>query len=239
MSLTELITGVEDHQKTLTVFNAEAAVAEDLRERFADRNVRVQSERTESGRPGEFITLSDGEDIIAAASLSSFTDSLADGDQYITRDNSPYASILDHLDETLFTSWSIQRMTAASREIEDRAWRVGHGSLYAGFQTLSTLQGELDLYERLGETDVEVHAYAVPDIEPPEYSTFSLHLERAAEIADTWFVVFDGGGDPTQKCALLAEEREPREFYGFWTYDESTVDWIIDYLNSTYGYLEQ
>jgi len=239
MSLTELIAGVEDHQKTLTIFNAGPTAAEDLRERFADRNVHVQTEQTESGRPGEFITLSEDEEVIAAASLNSFTDSLDEGRQYITRDNSPYASILDHLDETMFTSWSIQRMTAASREIEDRAWRVGSGTLHAGFQTLSTLQGELDLYERLGETDVEVHAYCVPDVEPPEYSTFSLHLERSDEIADSWFVVFDGGGDPTQKCALLAEEREPREFYGFWTYDESTVDWIIDYLEETYGYLEQ
>ncbi|MBV0902004.1 DICT sensory domain-containing protein [Haloarcula salina] len=239
MSLTELIAGVEDHQKTLTVFNAGESVVDDLRERFSDRNVRVRAERTESGRPGEFITLSDGDEVVAAASLDSFTETLSNGDRYITRDSSPYRSILDHMDETMFTSWSIERMVAASREIEDRAWRVGNGSLHAGFQTLSTLQGELDLYERLGETEVSVHAYAVPDIEPPESSAFSLHLERSQEIADSWFVVFDGGGDPRQKCALLAEEREPRQFYGFWTYDESTVDWIIDYLESTYGYLEQ
>jgi len=39
--------------------------------------------------------------------------------------------------------------------------------------------------------------------------------------------------------ALLAEEREPRAFYGFWTYDAATVEWIVDHLRSHYGVLEQ
>ena len=58
-------------------------------------------------------------------------------------------------------------------------------------------------------------------------------------------------------CALLAGERlqaqalksrleshyderiEPRSFYGFWTYDPDTVDWIVDYLETSYGLVEQ
>jgi len=82
----------------------------------------------------------------------------------------------------------------------------------------------------------------VPDIDPPANSTFQLHLDRSEEIATSWFVVFDDGSDDesaTQKCALLAEEREPREFYGFWTYDPVTVDYIVDHLESRYGMLEQ
>ncbi|GGN96613.1 DICT sensory domain-containing protein [Haloarcula pellucida] len=239
MSLTELIAGVEHHEKTLTVFNADESTAAELREQFADRNVRVVTERTESGRPGEFLTLSDDDGVVTATDLDAFYDALETRDRHLTADERPYRSILDHLDETMFTSWSIERMVAASREIEDRAWRVGEGALYAGFQTLSTLKGELDLYERLGESAVDVHAYAVPDVDPPERSAFTLHLERSDEIADSWFVVFDGGGDPSQKCALLAEEREPRQFYGFWTYDEDTVDWIIEHLESSYGFVEQ
>jgi len=153
-------------------------------------------------------------------------------------------SVLDSLDETLFTSWSIDRMVAASREIEDRAWRVGDGTLHAGFQTLSTLRGELDRYERLSQSPIDVHTYATPDAEPPDERPFQLHLDRSDELAESWFVVFDGGsaaaGDGvTQKCALLAEERGPRNFYGFWTYDASTVDYIIDYLRTRYGKLEQ
>jgi DICT domain-containing protein len=143
------------------------------------------------------------------------------------------------MDETMFTSWSIEQMVAASREIEDRAWRVGEGSLHAGFQYLSTLRGELPVYERLGSKNLDVHAYAAPDEDPPEHEGFTLHIERAEEIEKSWFVVFDGDGVDENKCALLAEEREPRKFYGFWTYDPDTVDWIIDHLESTYGVLEQ
>ncbi len=239
MSLSELIAGVESHEGTLTVFNADASVAEDLRDRFADRNVRVARETTGSGRPGEFLTLSDGDGVYTATDVESFYASLEDRDRVLGEDDA--AGLLDHLDETLFTSWSIERMVAASREIEDRAWRVGQGSLHAGFQTLSTLQGERDLYDRLGDSAVDVHAYAVPDIDPPAHSSFRLHLDRSEEIAKSWFVVFDDGSDgaTSQKCALLAEERDPREFYGFWTYDPATVDYIVDYLESRYGIVEQ
>jgi DICT domain-containing protein len=240
MSLSELIAGVEAHEQTLTVFNADASAAEDLRDRFADRNVRVVRETTGSGRPGEFLTLSDGDGVYTATDIDSFYGSLGERDRVLGEDDA--GGVLDHMDETLFTSWSIGRMVAASREIEDRAWRVGEGSLYAGFQTLSTLQGELDLYERLGDSAVDVHAYAVPDTDPPAHSTFRLHLDRSEEIARSWFVVFDDGASDdatSQKCALLAEEREPREFYGFWTYDPSTVDYIVDHLETRYGMLEQ
>lgn len=240
MSLSELIAGVEAHEQTLTVFNAGVSVTDDLRDRFADRNVRVVRETTGSGRPGEFLTLSDHDGVYAATDIDSFYESLDDRTRVLGTDAA--RGVLDHLDETLFTSWSISRMVAASREIEDRAWRVGEGALHAGFQTLSTLEGERDLYERLGDSAVEVHAYAVPDIDPPAHSTFQLHLDRSEEIATSWFVAFDDGiesDETTQKCALLAEERDPREFYGFWTYDPSTVDYIVDHLESRYGMLEQ
>jgi len=234
MSLRELIRGVEDHEKTLTVFNADGAVVEQLREYFADRNVAVRAERTQSGKPGEFVTLGVDGEVLTAAGLSDLRRML-DGEQASLglRDR-PYQPILDHLDDTMFTSWAVGQMVTASREIEDRSFRVGSGTLHAGFQYVSTLENELPIYERLGETDVDVHVYAVPDTDPPTDRTFTLHLQRTEEIEQTWFVAFDGGPDPVDKCALLAEERESRTFYGFWTYDEATVDYIIEYLESTY-----
>ncbi|PSQ59906.1 MAG: histidine kinase, partial [Halobacteriales archaeon SW_9_67_25] len=36
------------------------------------------------------------------------------------------------------------------------------------------------------------------------------------------------------RCALLAEEREERTFYGFWTYDGSTVEYVLDHLRARY-----
>ncbi|PSP94361.1 histidine kinase [Halobacteriales archaeon QS_4_62_28] len=239
MSLPELIAGVEDHEKVLTVFNAGDDVVSDLAGHFDDRNVTVTGEATVSGRPGKFLTLSDEDGIIAAADLSDFRARVNRTDVPIGVEESPYRPILDELDETLFTSWSIDQMMTATREIEDRAFRVGDGALHAGFQYVSTLTGELAVYEGLGRRGLDVHAYASPDEEPPTHEHFTLHIERAREVSESWFVVFDGGNDRTQKCALLAEERAPREFYGFWTYDPDTVDWIIEYLESTYGMIEQ
>jgi hypothetical protein len=233
MSLSELISGVEDHRKTVTVFNTDDAVVERLGEYFADRNVTVVGESTESGRPGQFVTLSADGEVLTATSLETL-EPLLDGDASLGLDDRPYSSLLAHLDETMFTSWDTEQMVAASREIEDRAFRVGSGALHAGFQYTSTLINELPVYERLGSTEVDVHAYAVPDTDSPSGEGLTLHVERAAELERSWFVAFDGG-TPETHCALLAEERAPREFYGFWTYDESTVDWIIDYLETTYA----
>lgn len=147
--------------------------------------------------------------------------------------------VLDHLEETLFTSYSIKQMFMASREIEDRAWRVGSGELHAGFQTVEVLTGQTETYDRLGtQSDLSIHAYAAPVSETttiPESEGFSLHVERNDEIKQTWFVVYDGDGVDENKCALLAEERGEEEYYGFWTYDPKTVDHLQGYLESTYG----
>jgi hypothetical protein len=236
MSLSELVAGVEDHRKTVTVFNTDDSVVSQLREYFADRNVSVVGESTESGRPGQFVTLSGDGEVLTATSIDAL-EPLLDGDAVLGLDERPYSSLLAHLDETMFTSWDTTQMVAASREIEDRAFRVDSGTLHAGFQYTSTLANELPVYERLGETAVDVHAYALPDTDLRSEG-FTLHAERAEEIEQSWFVVFDGGTTDAH-CALLAEERAPRAFYGFWTYDESTVDWLVEYLETTYGVAEQ
>ena len=238
MSLTELIAGVEDHEKVLTVFNASDGTVDALRERFHDRNLSVFAEWTPSGKPDAFVVLASDGEFVTAASVADII-----GDSRDTKpgfDTQAYRPILDHLDETMFTSYDIGQMVAASREIEDRAWRIGKGELHSGFQQLSILAGQMDLYRRLAERDdLSVHAYAAPDDAVPEHDTdLTIHVERTEEIERSWFVVYDGAGIDVNKCALLAEEREPRAFYGFWTYDPDTVDWILDHLERTYGLVE-
>ncbi|MFC6941354.1 DICT sensory domain-containing protein [Salinirubellus sp. GCM10025818] len=245
MSLSELIRGVEDHEKTLTVFNADPEAVEAVEERFHDRNLTVRAERTESGRPRAFVVLSSGdpeeeeEEFVTAAGLE---DLIGEGDRTDPGfDDASYRPILDHLDETMFTSYDTRQMVAASREIEDRAWRLGTGSLHAGFQYLSILEDQMDVYERLASKDgLDVHAYAYPDQEtvPVHDTDLTIHVERSREIETSWFVAYDGGGVDVNKCALLAEERDPRTFYGFWTYDPDTVDWIVEYLERSYGLVE-
>ncbi|MFC7236179.1 DICT sensory domain-containing protein [Halosegnis marinus] len=239
MSLTELIRGVEDHEKTLTVFNSDADAVETIRAQFGDRNLTVTGESTPSGTPGSFVVLSKDDEFVTAASISEVLSDRADTDPEFAED--AYRPILDHLDETMFTSYDTEQMIAASREIEDRAWRLGKGELHAGFQKLSILSPQMDVYEQLASKEgLKVHAYAAPDTEVPDHDTdLTIHVERADEIRESWFVVYDGAGVDVNKCALLAEEREPRSFYGFWTYDPETVDWILDYLETSYGLIEQ
>ena len=239
MSLTELIAGVEDHEKTLTVFNADDETVSTLREQFHDRNISVSTERTVSGKPKSFVVLADDGEFVTAADI----DAILQPDDERTDpgfESEPYQPILDHLDETMFTSYDIGQMVAASREIEDRAWRIGKGSLHSGFQRLSILREQINIYEQLAQKGaLDVHAYAAPDAEVPDHDTdLTIHVERSDEIERSWFVAYDGAGVDVNKCALLAEERESRSFYGFWTYDPATVDWIIDHLESTYGLVE-
>lgn len=240
MTLTELIRGVEDHEKTLTVFNADPEAVRAVEDRFHDRNLTVRAERTESGRPGSFVVLSSGdpdeEEFVTAADLE---DVIGEGDRTDPGfDDASYRPILDHLDETMFTSYDTRQMVAASREIEDRAWRLGTGSLHAGFQYLSILEDQMDVYERLASKDnLDVHAYAYPDQEtvPVHDTDLTIHVERSREIEDSWFVAYDGGGDPEKSATLLVEEREPDTYHGFWSYRADRTDQTLAYLRAEYG----
>ncbi|MFC6904547.1 DICT sensory domain-containing protein [Halalkalicoccus tibetensis] len=233
MSLTELISGVEAHEKTLTVYNTDGDTVGELRERFADRNLVVESGTVETG-PDRFVVLGHEGEFLTAVGIDELL--ARSGSERAGFGGDPYRPILDHLDETLFTSYGHREMLAASREIEDRAWRVGRGELHAGFQRLSTLRTQLDVYNALARRDgLAIHTYAIPDVEAPQGADFSVHLDESDEVASVWCVAFDGGGTDRKKCALLAEERSPRAFYGFWTYDPDTVDYVIDHLSSTYA----
>lgn len=140
------------------------------------------------------------------------------------------------LTDTTFVSLDRRQLLAASREIEDRAYRRGRGTFRAGFQSLSKLKAQQAVYDTLvSETDLDVHLYGRPDWEPA-FPAATIHVADDSEIGRFWFVVFDGGGDDTQASALLAEESadEPGVFRGFWTYDSGLVADLDDYLDATY-----
>jgi hypothetical protein len=235
MGLFELIAAVDDAQKTLTVFNPEAGVAAALREHFADRNLAIETTENDAG-PRNYAVLSSGDEFLTAIDVSDVLGERRGVEPEFTPET--YEEVLDELDETVFTSYDTERMTAASKEIEDRAWRGSAGELHAGFQTCGRFASQADAYDRIARRGtLEVHVYAHPEgsdgFEPPPEPT--LHCSTATEIRDTWFVAYDGGGVDATKCALLAEERMPGSFYGFWTYDAETVDAIIDHLSTTYA----
>ncbi|WP_336036941.1 DICT sensory domain-containing protein [Halobacterium yunchengense] len=223
MRLRDVVSAVRDRELTLTVYtDPEAAVVAALREYFASRNVAVQA-AGDADHP-EHAVLSDDGEFLAAVGVDGLR-SLTDGGTREVGERAPYGPLLAHLDRTTFTSYSRRQMLAASREIEDRAWRAGAGRLDAGFQRASNFATERETYARLAATDLDVHVYGVRDepVDVPDGVAF--HGTDAPDVAATWFVVFDGGGDERQASALVAVEREDADgFYGFWTYDPGLVD---------------
>lgn len=63
-----------------------------------------------------------------------------------------YRALFEVLDGTVYTSMARREPLAVSREIEDRAYRVGSGSLDVGFQRLSNYRSQVPAYCRLAAT---------------------------------------------------------------------------------------
>ena len=238
MTLAQIVEAIHEHEKELTVFNCDAgeSLVVDLCEFFRSQNVRIRAETTTSGSPTDVAVLSDRDrvrSIVSVSTLKELLEGVPPGADAVGIADGEYEPILEHLKETTFTSYDTEQMLYASREIEDRARRVRDGTIHAGFQRLSLLAEQRSIYADLAARGVEVHAYGVPDTPPPDIDG-AVHPIENDEIAETWFVVFDGGGEDIQKSALLAEERGEGSFYGSWTYDATIVDSILEHLEATY-----
>ncbi len=189
MSLTELITGVEDHQKTLTICNAGPTAAEDLRERFADRNVHVRPSRPRA-------------DDRASITVSEVTGRLGRRPPRAPPRTSNRGSNATRTRR--FSTTSTRRClppTTGSRcSTPPAKSRTARGASARANSTRASSHSRRfranSSSRTTGETDVDVHAYGVPDV-AARVQSLSLH-GTANEIADSWFVVFDGGGDPTR-----------------------------------------
>jgi len=239
MHLLETIDLIKSLEKELAVFNVGSS--DSLHERLEifleTQNVRVSSYQTSSKTPSEVAVLSTEQEVLALVTVDMLRDlvngppSTADA---LGISDAEYGHILKHLKETTFTSYDTEQMLNASREIEDRARRTGSGTIHAGFQQCSLMTDQQEIYSPLSQHGLEVHMYGIPDVTPPVINGVRVHTPETDEIARIWFVVFDGGGDETQKSALLAKERDENSFYGAWTYDAKIVDSVLTYLHRTY-----
>jgi hypothetical protein len=134
-----------------------------------------------------------------------------------------YRALFAILERTVFTGMNRRELLAVSREIEDRAFRVGEGTLQVSFQTFSTFRSQIAVYRTLGaETSLDIHIHGVGDWTPPAISGVTYHADETARVASYWALAYDGGPDATQACGLLAEE-ESDDYRGFWTNDAATV----------------
>lgn len=233
--MSDIVHTVDEREKTLSLYNVTAPqrVADALADYFAVQSVKLRRSQTRDGVPENFAVLHDGEEYVASSSVRELYRAVKDDADALAA-SSPedieVSDILESIDQTVFTSYDKQRMVGASRLIERTAWRHGDGELHAGFQRLSKAQSQWRLYTKLGVSDVETHLYGAPDWDVPP-TDIHLHEHDDEEITRTWFVVFDGGDT---KRALLAEERAPNEFYGFWTDRASVADAVLERLEHEY-----
>ncbi|MDF9746981.1 DICT sensory domain-containing protein [Natrinema salsiterrestre] len=135
--------------------------------------------------------------------------------------------MVTELADNYFESYDKQRMIMASRIVEFRAWNVGGGELHAGFQQLSKLDHQPEVYRNLASSTVDTHVYGELDREPLPELELTVHGGDSEELRRHWWVASDGNGDDEEKVVLLAQERGPNQFYGFWTDRPTVVDDVI------------
>lgn len=225
MSFTETVADVERRRKRLGVFTHRPAV--DLSERLGSRHVEVEFEPQPSPEYGGFVVVSEDDEYVGSVHITALDRLVGPRDSRPrTREfaESELRYLLDMLDDTVFSSLDRRRLLAASGEIEDRAMRVGRGTLAVGLQRLSGMESQLSIYPDLGGLgSLDVHVFGAADWKPSEMPGLQVHATDDPDIAERWFLAYDGGGDPWCECALVAREVEPGRYEGFWTYDPSLV----------------
>ncbi len=261
MALRDFFAEVESRRRTITAFAPTYPTW--LAEWFDSRHVTVEYEYVPARESDPFLVVSEGDDFLGSVDFGAveamLRPTVADPGSEAFNE-AVYRTFLSLLPDTLFSSFDRRQMLAAAREIEDRAVRVGRGTLFAGFQSRDAFRRQRRVYEQLvRETDLDVHVYGAAEWTPPPLSGVRYYGgtpdddaadgdaavtadadipepggRAADELGRFWFVAFDGGDEVFQSCALIAEERRPDSFYGFWTYDPALVGRLVDYLRRAY-----
>lgn len=241
-SFHEILASVRSESPTLTVLNHDGPSEElGVVEQYFDRQgVAVRTASLDVDEPHSVALLHHGDDLLGSESVTAVRsaielDAAADND-FDTRRTS---DLLTNLERSVFGARAADKslLIDVSHSIELLANRTQTGKLHAGFQQLSNLVGSEQaarIYERLSESGVEVHVYGVPDTDI-EFRGVSVHDIDTPEIRESWFVVYDGGGDPERQAALLTVEiNDSNQYKGFWTYDSDIVQQIGRYVEATY-----
>lgn len=213
-----------------------APVRETLGRIFENQPVSITE--TPADQSDDIVVVRDGE-VVAGSSTEEFLRSvlLINSDVYITgsRDltETELPDMLKALEETPLrlrgypASHSEKLLLiTVSRAIERLAYEAGRGTVRIGFQRLSRLvdePGTARVYERLSETDLDVHAYGIGDSSLPSAFDLSVHTGSSQMYRRCWFVIFEPPTAAGQYAGLFAIEREPNHWDGFWTFRPQRV----------------
>jgi hypothetical protein len=228
-----LIEDARHHEKRFTVYAAGEKPGIDAR--FGDTDISIEHRPLPPHGPEPFVTIHDSDEFVGALSLAELETLLVPpivrpGDRESV--SAGYRALFDVLDDTVFSSLDRRQLLGASREVEDRAFRVGHGILRVSFQRLSAFESQREVYRQLaGKAGLDVHLYAAPDRDPPDIDGLAYHESTAPTVERYWALAFDGGINDQQACGLLARERDDG-YAGFWTYDPEIVSTILGELEA-------
>lgn len=235
-SLRDAFEAVDRRHKTLEVHTDDESVVAALRRGFETRTVDATRRPLGALDDAGFVIVRDADGAFRGAlGLEEFEAILSPTDHppwELAETEPDPAQLFDFLEDTLFASATREQLLATSREIEDRAWRVGSGRLYAGFQRPAALRAQTRVYERFGTRDsIDVTVFPAGEWSHP-LEGVSVVTGPGGELGAFWFVVFDGGENEVHCGALVAEERDPGEYAGFWTFEPSIVRELVDYLET-------
>ncbi|MFB6361720.1 MAG: DICT sensory domain-containing protein [Halobacteriales archaeon] len=249
-SLSQFIDRVGASEWAVQIVNRTApdAIEEMLEDLFDGLTIDMTEEQLQDTDDDMVLLLNEGEPV-ASSPLSIVRDTLllVNSDLYKTGtadiENIDPPDIILELADTVFSvrgfpESNIEKLvlTLISRYIEHQAWSRETGTLRSSFQRLSRLddeQGTRRVYERLGQLPgLDVHAYGLPDWDPPEEMGLNIHEVTDDEIMQHWFVVYQTSTG--QNAAMLAVKSGLHEWDGYWTFDQSQIRSMNEYITQTF-----
>ncbi|WP_255196258.1 DUF7504 family protein [Halorarius litoreus] len=236
-SLSWVLESVAAERLVLTVVNADPDVVDRLAPLFDRLQVDVRAGSLDVDEPSGAALLHRGGDLLAAEPVAPLLATAEGIDDPSTAQRGD-STVLERASRSIYSVETDQRseLVRTSRLVETMAARVTGGRIHAGFQQLSRLANDpetLRVYNRLAASGVDVHLYGAADAPLPDQ--FTVHGAPEPELDVTWFVVFDGDGDPNRMAALVAKEVEAGRYEGFWTYQPPLVAGLVAYLEAEYG----
>lgn len=239
--MTRILEQLPDDQYTIRVAPDASIVSigDSLTRLFEEQPVSVTEGSSE--QPNDIVVAQDDE-VLAASSADALLSTifLINSDTYMTGSRefaeTEYPDVLKALEETPFRLRGYPEsdsekllLIVMSRAIEQLAHAAGTGTLRVGLQAFSRLADEPGthrVYEKLSETDLDVHVYGIEDTSiPPEFG-FTPHAGTSQFYRHSWFVAFQPSSIEDQSAGLFAVEREPNDWEGFWTFQQQRVDSI-------------
>jgi hypothetical protein len=226
-TLSSIFRELTERDKQFTVYRSGEQTG--VEAQFRNYSVEINHEQLPPGAPDPFLVIEENGTFVGALPVEALDGLL---EPPVSRPDDPgevsagYRILFDVLNETVFHSMDRETLLAVSREVEDRALRVGSGTFSVTFQRLSAFKTQVDLYQQLAtETDLDIHIYGLDDWTPPTIAGVTYHdLDDSAQ--QYWILAFDGGSAHTQACGLLAR-MEPDGNDGVWTDDRAIVERLL------------